>query len=299
MPVHGGGAWLPQALASIPSRAEAGLIEVIVNDSTPCESREEVIRVHSERLDIRYAYMPEIPSWTRKTNLGVDQSRASHVCTLHQDDLWLPDRAAIAREMIEAHPAAAILLTPARIIGSEGEILGQWKLPYRDGEIEPTEIQDALLVQNFVPMPAPIFRRDAYVAVGGMDEGLWYTPDWDLWLKLAKRGPVVCDARPATAFRIHKASQTMTGDRADFARQLEIVLDRHMHPGCKIERISRASLRINQLLSDASRGSRGALLKALITLVKLGPLAGARYIRYSRIHERVLPRLRQRLRGMI
>ena len=49
-------------------------------------------------------------------------------------------------------------------------------------------VVERLLVQNFISMPAPLFSREAAIRVGGLDEDLWYTADWDFWLKLAAVG---------------------------------------------------------------------------------------------------------------
>ena len=65
---------------------------------------------------------------------------------------------------------------------------------------------------------------------GGLDEMLWYTGDWDIWLKLAAQGPVYHHREVTTAFRVHRASLTITGSRdgADFEQQMRTVLDRHL-----------------------------------------------------------------------
>jgi hypothetical protein len=298
MPVHCGEDWLDAALTSIQPDVP-GDVELVIRDSTPGQSCAGVIARHAGRLQIDYAYMPEVASWTRKTNLAVKAARGEYVCILHQDDLWLEGRLALAREMIARFPDAGLFLSPSLIVDETGRRLGQWRPPFRSGRISPADYRDLLLVQNSVAMPAPIFRRDIYLATGGLDESLWYTPDWDLWLKLGEHAAVAYDPQPATAFRIHGGSLTMNGDRREFAEQLEIVLSRYLRAGSKTARISRASVRINTLLSEAALRNPGALLRALVTFLALGPINGSRYIRYSRIIERVLPRLRLRFAGTL
>ena len=103
------------------------------------------------------------------------------------------------------------------VVDAGGRDLGGWNPPFAPGVIDPAHFRAILLVQNSLAMPAPVFRRDAYLATGGLDETLWYTPDWELWLKLGAQGPIVFDPRPATAFRIHAGAQTMTRSRAELA----------------------------------------------------------------------------------
>lgn len=298
MPVHSGERWLDATLASIESRPEAP-VEVIIRDSTPGKPCEAIVLRHANRLRIDYAYLPEVASWTRKTNLAVQAARAEHVAMLHQDDLWLPGRFDIVAKMIARAPEAALLVTAAQIIDDAGRPLGAWQPPFRSGEVPAQTCRDDLLVQNSIALPAPIFRRDAYIAVGGLDETLWYTPDWDLWLKLAARGRVVYDSRPTVAFRVHGGSLTMTGDRSEFAEQLDIVLERHLPADSPEARLCRASARINVLLARAAAGDTVAAFSALATFLRLGPRGALRYLHASRLVQRLLPRLRLWLSGAL
>ncbi len=300
MPVHHPGPWLDDALNSIVDDGRDGGIEVIIRDSTPDFPAGAVfVSKHCDRLSIDYAHMPHIASWTRKTNIGVEEARSEHVCTLHQDDLWLPERIQAIRTQIAEHPEAALFLSPARLIDAGSQDVGGWRPPFEDGTIPAMEFRDLLLVQNSIAMPSPVFRRDAYLACGGLDESLWYTPDWELWLKLGEQGPVVFASTPNTAFRIHGGAQTMTRSRSEFAEQLDIVLDRHLDPASRNARISRASVAINTALAQGAAGDRSAKWRALGTFLRLGPVDGARYLKYSRLVERAWPRLRLRVAGGI
>ena len=297
MPVHDGARWLATALASLPEREPR--LAVVIRDSTPSGPCADLVASFADRLAIDYAWMPDVPSWTRKTNLGVAAASCDHVCTLHQDDLWLEGRFDAFVRDLESAPDAALFLSACRIVDERGRALGTWTVPVAPGRVEGAVLRDALLVQNTVAMPAPVFRRDAYLAVGGMDETLWYTPDWDLWLKLARHGPAQYDPVPRTGFRIHGASQTMTGSRGDLAAQLVAVLDRHLPPASPLDSICRASVRVNILLARAVAGSPFDAVRGLAEIAKLGPVAAVRYLRLSRLAQRVLPRLRARLSGAL
>lgn len=299
LPVHQPTQWLDAALSSIAAQDEPkGEIEIIIRDSTPGGPMGATIAArHAGALAIDYAHTPETPSWTAKTNTMVAAATASHVCTLHQDDLWLAGRTRSLRSLIADHPEAVLLFGPARLIDPTGRDIGGWHPPFAAGVIPPAQFRERLLVQNTLAMPAPVFRREAYLAAGGLDESLWYTPDWELWLKLCDHGPVVFDPRPTSAFRIHPAAQTMARSREELAEQLERVLARHLPPASQTARLSRASVAINIALAEAAAGKRGATWRALANLCWLGPVGAWRYLHYSRLVERLWPRLRLRLAG--
>ena len=107
-----------------------------------------------------------------------------------------------------------------------------------------------------------------------------------------------------TALRVHGGSLTVTGSRdtAEFSSQMETVLDRHLErlPASTRERLepaARASIGINVALAAASAGSIGSLIDAGRKILSLGPGGMRRYLRDSRLRERVLPRVRAKLAG--
>lgn len=301
MPVHRPAHWLDDALQSIVSQGEAvGAIEVIIRDSTPEGPLGEAIaRKYAAHLALDYAHTPDIPSWTEKTNEMVRRAKADHICTLHQDDLWLPRRAAQARESIANNPKAALIFSPSRFIDPKGRDIGGWRPPFRPGKIPKDKFREIMLVQCSIAIPSALVRRDAYLAVGGLDQTLWYTPDWNLWLDLTSEGEIIFDPRIATGFRIHSDAQTIKGNREEFAEQLKIVFDRHVRPDDTTKEIGRASVMINVALSDAASGNWKAACRAISVLAGLGPREGWRYLHFSRLLERVVPRLRMRFAGML
>lgn len=304
MPVHDGARWLAAALQSIAAEKSDG-IEVLLLDSSLDDASRAIAESFADSLHLHIFSRPDLKSWQVKTNLGVTLASAQHVCTLHQDDLWLPGRIAALRDWIATAPEAPLHLAPSLIVDENGRALGFWRCPLpKDRPIAPTLAAERLLIQNFISIPAPVFRKEAWLACGGMDENLWYTADWDLWLRLAALGPIYYHDEPTTAFRIHRSSLTVTGSRdvADFTEQMQIVFDRHLARAsstASVERAGRASIHVNTALAAASSGHFGNLAPALAALLWLGPTGISRYLRDSRLMDRLLPRLRAKFGGML
>lgn len=302
-PVYRGERWLDAALRSIADQADDG-VEVLLIDSSPDGQSARIARSYEGRLRLRLFENSPLPSWQTKTNRGVELAEADHICWLHHDDLWLEGRIAAVRRWISEAPDAALHIAGSAIVDESGRRLGVWRCPFaQEGEVGEQLLLERLLVQNFIAAPAPVYRKDAWLAAGGIDEALWYTGDWDIWLKLAAKGAVVHHREVFTAFRVHGASLTVTGSRnaADFEQQMKIVLERHLsrlpQPCRHVERAGLASIKINGALAAASSGRWFAVLPALARLLALGPAGIHRYLRDSRIADRLMPRLRARLAG--
>jgi len=301
IPSYRGEQWIGASLSSIAAEAAEGL-EVLLIDGSPTSATRDIARTYSDRLRLRILERCDLQSWQAKTNLGVSIADSSHICWLGVDDLWLPGRAAAVRTWIAAAPDAPLHLAASAIIGKGGQKLGVWRCPLpANAELRSASVTERLLVQNFVAAPAPVFRREAWISCGGLDETLWYTADWDIWLKLVACGPVYYHDKITVGFRIHGGSLTVSGSRntASFAEQMQIVLDRHLPRfggrSRGIERAARASIIVNAALASAARGNLRGLLGAASAVACLGPSGIHRYLRDSRIMDRVAPRVRAKL----
>jgi Glycosyl transferase family 2 len=297
VPSYCGEKWIDASLASIAAQACDG-IEIFLIDSSPSRSTVELACKYSDSIHLRIFERPDLTSWQTKTNFGVQTSKSSHICWLGVDDIWLPGRADAARHWIQTAPQAALHLAPSAIIDAAGRRLGVWRCPLPvEQELRWPFVSERLLIQNFIAAPAPVFRKDAWMQCGGLDEALWYTADWDIWLKLSARGGVYYHDLVTTAFRIHGGSLTATGSRnvADFSHQMQLVLDRHLRNhdySKKVESAARASIAVNTALAAASAGDMSALSRAAAAVLRLGISGIRQYLRDSRLFDRLLPRIR-------
>src|ERR1051325_1596726 len=302
VPSHYGERWLKAALQSIADQNEPG-IETIVVDGSDADTSVEIAETFSGTLNLRSYRLPDLRPWTAKTNFGVQQARSAHICILHQDDLWLPRRASEAMRWIDAQPNGVMHLHPAYIIDEAATRRGVWRCPLPPGQnaVASQMLLERLLIQNFIAIPTPVIRRDAFLGVGGLDDQLWYTADWDLYLKLLAGGDVYSHPEPLACFRIHRDSQTVSGSRnvAEFRQQMEVVVDRHatrlpLKSRAASLRAARLSIMVHSALAAAGDGKPAGLVSAGLALLGLGPSGIFRYFRASRIVERTYPRLRAR-----
>ena len=304
MPVHDGAQWIGAALDSLAATAGEE-IEIIVIDSSPGDCTAAIVETYLDRLPVRLLRRPDLGPWQVKTNLGMELATAEYACILHQDDLWLPNRLSAVRRWLDAAPEAIIHLAPSVYVDRRGRPMGPWQCPLpAERKLDSALVLERLLVQNFVSVPGPVFSRKAWLQCGGMDGKLWYTADWDIWLKLASNGEVVYHNETTTAFRIHGGSLTVTGslNPVEFREQMQIVFDRYIdripaENRQRVKRVARASINVNVLFASASRGDWNALIAGTANILSLGPAGIRRYLRDSRIRERVMSRLRARLAG--
>jgi glycosyltransferase involved in cell wall biosynthesis len=307
IPHHNRPRWLATALQSIVDQKEQG-IEVVIVDGSVDTTGLKIINNFNDDLYVRFFRRTDLQSWTAKTNFGVEQAKGDRICMLHDDDFWLPNRSVEIRKWLSTQPDAVMHLHSCYIVDEAGKQLGLLSCPLpSDGSPIPTHtLFERLLVQNFIATPAPTIRRDAYLTVGGLDDSLWYTADWDFYMKIALIGNIFYHSDPLACYRVHKNSLTSLGskDSTDFRNQHRIIIDRYaekLSPEYRknVSRIAEASIEVNVALAAVLAGKFSLMVKAIVAILALGPRGIRQYLFCSRIVDRLIPRLRALVVGRL
>lgn len=302
MPAYNGEAFIAAALASVrDQQSDTDLaLEVIVIDDGSTDCTIEIVHTFAQTMPLRILTPGRLGNWVAATNLGLREAKGDWACFLHQDDLWLPGRLKnLAPAMKNAE--GSLIVHNAVYVDPQGSRVGPWTCPLPAGMVPSMLFTERLLVQNFLAIPSPVFRRSAVIDSGGLNEALWFSADWDLWLRLGHLGPVHFIAETLSAFRIHPASQTAARKLSpnEWDDQLTTVLAEHLRtwPGsgrlrASVEQVARASIAVNSALAAASRGEAVRSFPVVRQLLALGPPGWHRYLRDSRIVQRVGARLK-------
>jgi len=301
MPVYNGERYLSAALESVLQQSDGG-IEILVSDDGSSDASPRIIDGYAAAGRVRRLDGPRQGNWVANSNRAVSQARGRLVAFLHQDDLWMPGRAESVRRAVARSQDRSIWIGPTRFVDAAGRLAGTWRLPFKAGttDVGPGRFLERLLVQNFIGMPTPVFTRSAFDQVGGMDETLWYTADWDLWLKLGSLAGVGIWAEATTAFRLHYQSQTMVGAPAadSMKSQTKTVQSRHLpfiaDPVVRhaVARAGAFARELNQSLAAVVSNRAIQWRELLTSLTGLGMHGAFRFARDARILERSVARLR-------
>lgn len=117
------------------------------------------------------------------------------VAFLDDDDLWHPRRLEAHVAALDAVPSAELVFGPVRRFGDRA---GTW--PRR----VPSRVDlPRLLRGNCVPLSSVLARRKALERAGLFPEGTEATPDYELWLRVARSRPLVGHAEPLVRYRVH------------------------------------------------------------------------------------------------
>jgi GT2 family glycosyltransferase len=308
---YNGSAYLESALESLVLQQDKDF-EVIALDDGSTDATMSILRRYSTRLAMTIVKREHSGNWVANTNIGLAAATGRYLCWFHQDDTWCPDRVAKLKRLAGQWPDALLLVHSSWFIDAAGHRVGLWRCPFprKTRYFEPPEVIGHLLVQNSIASTGAVFKAEAARQVGGLDEQLWYTADWDFWLKIAKLGHTVYYPAPLGSVRLHRASQTITRAEAadDLESQYACVLARHLGDwersrpdGQPIGEVARFSASLNLALLKCAGGRSVNWFGLLSSFILLGPRGWHLFLRDSRIVERATSRFvaRLRLRGAV
>jgi len=175
-------------------------------------------------LEIIQRYAPRLAGWvcekdrgqTDALNKGFARATGQILAWLNSDDTYEPGAVSAAVAALTSRPDAAAIYGEANFIDENGRTIGcfpaaQTDLPrLRRGYVH-------------VPQQATFFRGDLWRAIGPLDPSFYFAMDYDLWVRLAGRGPLVYLPGQVWAnFRLHSGAKTIAADDRCWPEMLRV-----------------------------------------------------------------------------
>jgi glycosyltransferase involved in cell wall biosynthesis len=227
VPTHDRSRLLALTLRSILWQRDVDLEVIVVDDGSRDDPAAVVAGLGDARVRLVRHARPLGVSAAR--NRGIAEARGDWVGFCDDDDLWSPDKLNQQLQVAAATGRTWVCTGHVNITPSL-RVVGGGPAP------PPDEILRLLPYRNVVPGggSAVIVRNDTLRLVGGFDDRLHNTEDWELWLRLAGHGPPAVVDRPLVAYRLHAGNASL--DDAVMLRDVEVIEDAHRI------RVSRAAL---------------------------------------------------------
>ncbi len=191
-----------QAVASVLRQTFADYELIVVDDA----SSDEVVRQYRFPNEVRFIQrMVNSGRAAVPRNEGYRVSRGKYLAFLDMDDLYLPDKLASQVAILEAHPQAALTFCHRVDVDETLRPFTRHKKPRRVPSDCLREMVTKCLIRT---VGQTLIRRDVFEALGGFDENIVATADWDLYIRLAHRAPVIADPKPRVLCRRHAGQQS-------------------------------------------------------------------------------------------
>jgi glycosyltransferase involved in cell wall biosynthesis len=196
-------------------------IEVVDDGSLDNTAAEVIRRVGAGRVSFHAE--PQNRGLANTWNRCVERACGNWVHILHQDDIVLPRFYERLREGAEESDAGAIFCRYA-VTNSKGHWVGISEL-HRESAGLLDGWHARITVQQLVQCPAIAVRRLVYEQLGGFLPRLRYTPDWEMWQRVASQFSFWFEPSILACYRVNPAAATsrMRLDAADVHEVREVI----------------------------------------------------------------------------
>jgi glycosyltransferase involved in cell wall biosynthesis len=200
LPVHNGEKYIGAAIESLLSQ-DFEDFEVVVVDGGSCDRTAEVVRGYGDRRIVLHQLIDN-SGLTVALNTGLLNSKSDLIARLDADDQCAPGRLRLQVEEMARRPNLGVLGGSAWIINSVGDVIGERNTVFGERSVLRT-----LRWRNPLMHSSVMFRRELVRSIGGYRDMRQYE-DYDLWLRMAAKGPIDNLNEKLIAYRIHPGQVT-------------------------------------------------------------------------------------------
>ncbi len=291
VPAYGVAHLVPEALRSLLEQSFTQWECVVIDDGAPDDVAGAVEPFLADSR-IRFLATPN-HGVSAARNTAIAATSAPLIALLDGDDRLLPDYLDRMVAAMEADRDIRIATCNARIFGAvlrEKQAVERWQ---GTGDGIHGSLSD-ILAREFNVYIGSVFRRDDFDAIGGFDEAMAYSEDFDLWVRLMQRGGrafyvdamlgeyrVRANSASSSAEKMllgnirvyEKAAATLEGrPESELARQLADVNRQELAFEHAIERIIDGDTQGGlENLKTLRAGSRSAIWKLSLVLWRVLP----------------------------
>jgi len=147
-------------------------------------------------------------------NKGFLRARGEIFTFLNADDIYYPGAVRAAVEEFGRRPDAGVVYGNAWYTREDGSRHSRYPVQPFDYEV--------LGHLCYICQPASFLRSKVWAAMGGLDKSLHLTLDYDLWLRTAKRFPLVHIDRDLATCRMYLENKSLGRRRESFHEIIEI-----------------------------------------------------------------------------
>jgi len=303
IPCYNQAQFLGEAIESVLSQSYQAF-EVIVVDDGSTDDTKEVASTYAEEDPRVRLVRQQNRGLAGARNRGLGEASGEYVVFLDSDDRLVEEALKVGVRELESHPGCAFVSGLCRKITADGSVVPDW---------EQFRVRDdpylELLRSCPVYVPAVMYRRSVFDAVGSFDTSYKAAEDYDLYYRILQRFPFYCHETVVAEIRRH--DMNMTRDRTLMLkynmdalrsqRKRANVSTRYKEAYRSGERLWRdwhGAPVVNQVRTHLREGRWREGLKGMLALLRYYPRGVQLVARWGVERERVARRLRHHQREL-
>ncbi len=215
--------YVAQAIRSVLEQT-FGDFEFLVADDGSSDSTREVV---SQFADRRLAFFPNVVNRGAcvVTNELIERARGEYVAVLNSDDYWVSDKLAYQVDFLDRNRKYGALFGRVAFVDGEGMLIPKSTLSFgavfdQENRSRGRWLRRFFDEENCLCHPSVLIRRACYTELGLYNNRYRQVPDWDMWIRLAKKYEFFVSDRELISLRILPGENASSPTGVNFVRTL-------------------------------------------------------------------------------
>jgi glycosyltransferase involved in cell wall biosynthesis len=204
--------YLEATIQSVLGQDYPNLAYIIV-DGGSTDGSLEIIQHYADRL--AWWVSERDQGQTDAINKGFARAHGQVLAWLNSDDTYQPGAISEAVAALQTHPEVGMVYGDANLVDESGQVIGQFPAAQTDYH----RLRSGYV---HIPQQAAFFRASLWQEVGPLDPTFYFAMDYDLWVRLAKRAPLLYQPRPWANFRLHGGGKSVVSDERCWPEMLRV-----------------------------------------------------------------------------
>ena len=208
IPTYNCARFLGQTLESVLSQDPGpDMMQIEVVDDCSTFDNPAAVVAEAGRGRVVFYRQPQNVGHTRNFETCLKRARGKVVHLLHGDDYVLDGFYRKLQLAFESQPQIGAAFCRQIFMDDSGKQEAYSPLEQPESGILNNGLEHLALEQRIMT-PSIVVRREAYERLGGFDNRLICTEDWEMWVRIAAQYPIWYETEPLAAYRMHSASNT-------------------------------------------------------------------------------------------
>lgn len=177
MSVYNDSSHLKEAVDSILGQTYSDF-EFLIADDGSTDSSDKILDEYATKDARVKVFHQKNIGLTKTLNNLIKQSKGEYIARMDSDDISLSDRFAEEVKFLDENLSVAVISCFAKVIDADSKEIGE----HRPG-VTNDQIKKLIFFSGQLCHPAVMFRKQAFLSIGGYDENFKYAQDLKLWFK--------------------------------------------------------------------------------------------------------------------
>ena len=178
-------------------------IEYLIVDGGSKDNSPAIIQKYADRL--AWWVSEKDKGHADALNKGFSHATGEILAWMNSDDAYYPGAVAEAVAYLQEHPQVGMVYADADLIDITGRVAGKFAS-------KQTSYRQMLRGSVHIPQATTFFRADLWRQIGPLDLTLFFSFDYDFWVRLSKVSELAYVPRLWAKFRIHEQGKSVKND---------------------------------------------------------------------------------------